>query len=246
MHLFCPKAHVIWPYHKFTSGVKRIDPGKERKRRRYERRCCKGGNGCWNGDRWWSTVTGNNELGEKRPPSCCALGRRERHKYVRVAAGQIWTNFISWERNAYKIFNIQYNAFFSGIFTKFGNATISFVILVCLCPSAWNNSNPTGRIFTKFDIWVFFENLSRNFRFYRILTRITNTVHEELSNFMVKPQGTAVAQWLRCCATNRKVAVSIPDGIIGIFHWHNPSDRTIALGSIQTLTEMSTRIISWG
>ena len=30
--------------------------------------------------------------------------------------------------------------------------------------------------------------------------------------------GNAVAQWLRCCATNRKVAGSIPDGIIGIFH----------------------------
>ena len=29
--------------------------------------------------------------------------------------------------------------------------------------------------------------------------------------------GTAVAQWLRCCATNRKVAGSIPDGVIGIF-----------------------------
>ena len=30
--------------------------------------------------------------------------------------------------------------------------------------------------------------------------------------------GTAVAQWLRCCATNRKVASSIPAGVIGIFH----------------------------
>ena len=29
--------------------------------------------------------------------------------------------------------------------------------------------------------------------------------------------GTAVAQWLRCCATNRKVAGSIPAGVIGIF-----------------------------
>ena len=29
--------------------------------------------------------------------------------------------------------------------------------------------------------------------------------------------GTAVAQWLRCYATNRKVAGSIPDGVIGIF-----------------------------
>jgi len=32
--------------------------------------------------------------------------------------------------------------------------------------------------------------------------------------------GNAVAQWLRCCATNGKVAGSIPDGVIGIFHLH--------------------------
>ena len=29
--------------------------------------------------------------------------------------------------------------------------------------------------------------------------------------------GTAVAQWLRCCVTNRKVAGSIPAGVIGLF-----------------------------
>ena len=29
--------------------------------------------------------------------------------------------------------------------------------------------------------------------------------------------GTAVAQWLRCCATNRKVAGSIPAGVSGYF-----------------------------
>ena len=57
--------------------------------------------------------------------------------------------------------------------------------------------------------------------------------------------GTAVAQWLRCYATNRRVACSIPDGFIGIFHWHNPSDRTVALGSTQPLREMSTRSVSW-
>jgi hypothetical protein len=27
-----------------------------------------------------------------------------------------------------------------------------------------------------------------------------------------------VAQWLRYCRTNKKVAGSIPDGVIGIFH----------------------------
>jgi len=58
--------------------------------------------------------------------------------------------------------------------------------------------------------------------------------------------GTAVALWLRCCATNRKVAGSIPDGVIGIIHWHNPSDGTMDLESAQPLTEMSTMTISWG
>ena len=55
-----------------------------------------------------------------------------------------------------------------------------------------------------------------------------------------------MAQWLRCRATNRKVAGSIPDGVIGIFLWRNPSNHTKALGSTQPLTEMSTRRISWG
>ena len=41
--------------------------------------------------------------------------------------------------------------------------------------------------------------------------------------------------WLRHCTTSRKVVGSIPDGIIGIFHWHNPSGRTVALGSTQTV-----------
>ena len=33
-----------------------------------------------------------------------------------------------------------------------------------------------------------------------------------------KMERTAMAQWLRCCDTNRKVAGSIPAGVIGIFH----------------------------
>jgi len=52
--------------------------------------------------------------------------------------------------------------------------------------------------------------------------------------------------WLRHCATSRKVAGSIPDGVIRIFHLHNSSGRTMALGLTQPLTEMSTRNISWG
>ena len=58
--------------------------------------------------------------------------------------------------------------------------------------------------------------------------------------------GTAVVQWLRCCATNRKVASSITAGVSGFFIDINPSDLTMALGSTQPLTEISTRSISWG
>jgi hypothetical protein len=57
---------------------------------------------------------------------------------------------------------------------------------------------------------------------------------------------TAIEQWLWYWATNQKVAGSIPDGSIGIFHLHNPSERTMALGSTQPLTEMSTKRISLG
>ena len=54
--------------------------------------------------------------------------------------------------------------------------------------------------------------------------------------------GTRWRSWLRHCATIRKVAGSITDGVIGIF----PSGRPMTLGSTQPLTEMSTRYISWG
>ena len=34
---------------------------------------------------------------------------------------------------------------------------------------------------------------------------------------LLSKMGTAVAQWLRCCVTNRKVAGSIPAGVSGFF-----------------------------
>ena len=47
------------------------------------------------------------------------------------------------------------------------------------------------------------------------------------------------------CATDRKVAGSIPDGVIAIFQLFNPSGRTMALGSTQPVTFMGIRNISW-
>ena len=63
---------------------------------------------------------------------------------------------------------------------KLRKANTGFIMSVCwsaifpACPptglffrlSAWNNSDPTVRIFMKFDIWVIFENLSRKFKFH--------------------------------------------------------------------------------
>jgi hypothetical protein len=43
-----------------------------------------------------------------------------------------------------------------------------------------------------------------------------------------------------------KVMCSIPYDVTGIYQWHHPSDRTMALGLTQSLTEMSTTNNSCG
>ena len=55
-----------------------------------------------------------------------------------------------------------------GAFVKLRKVTISFVMSVrpSVRLSAWYNSAPTGRIFMKFDIFVFLEKLSRKFKFH--------------------------------------------------------------------------------
>ena len=51
---------------------------------------------------------------------------------------------------------------------------------------------------------------------------------------------------MRRCAVSRKVTGLIPDSVTGIFHWHNPSGRIMALGLTQPLSDLSTRNTSWG
>ena len=43
---------------------------------------------------------------------------------------------------------------------------LRYSVHVSVCPSARNNSAPNGRIFIKFDICGFFENLSRQVKFH--------------------------------------------------------------------------------
>jgi hypothetical protein len=56
------------------------------------------------------------------------------------------------------------------------------------------------------------------FRYVRV---IVSTLHK---------WGTLWRGRLRHCATSQKVESSISGGVIGIFHWHNLADRTVALG----------------
>jgi hypothetical protein len=56
--------------------------------------------------------------------------------------------------------------------------------------------------------------------------------------------GYAVAQLVD--ALRYKLAGSILDGVIVIFHLNNSSGRTMAFRSTQPLKEISTRNISWG
>jgi hypothetical protein len=51
----------------------------------------------------------------------------------------------------------------------------------------------------------------------------------------------SVVDWGTTYATSRKVAGSILDEVIGIFNLPDPSSRTMALGSTQPLTQMTTK-----
>ena len=53
-----------------------------------------------------------------------------------------------------------------------------------------------------------------------------------ISKYLYLHLGYAVAKLV-------EVSGSIPDGVIGIFHRHNPSGRTMTLGLTQPPTEMS-------
>jgi hypothetical protein len=81
---------------------------------------------------------------------------------------------------------------YSGIFkARFQNFEKRILASSCLSASlyvrlcAWNNLAFTVRIFMKFDFWMFFENLSRKFKFDETLIGMTGTLHEDLCTFMI-------------------------------------------------------------
>jgi len=79
-----------------------------------------------------------------------------------------------------------------GALAKLRKAIISFVMSVCppallsisVCPHGKNLAH-TGQIFMKFRIWLFLENLWRNFRRHWNLTRIKDTLQEDFCSFAI-------------------------------------------------------------
>jgi len=68
-------------------------------------------------------------------------------------------------------------------------------------------------------LWPILKILCRSFSFGE-LDFSPSAEHWQFCTVCFSIIGTAVAQWLRCCAINRTVSGSIPAGVIGIFHWH--------------------------
>jgi hypothetical protein len=55
---------------------------------------------------------------------------------------------------------------------------------------------------------------------------------------------TRWCSWSRNCSTILKIPGLIPDGLIGIIHWLNPSGPAVTLVSTKPLAEVSTRDLS--
>jgi hypothetical protein len=66
---------------------------------------------------------------------------------------------------------------------KNSNATLMMTMPLCHC--FWNISDPTGRIFMKFYVREFFENLWREFKVHQNVARIMNSLLEDRYSFLV-------------------------------------------------------------
>ena len=78
-----------------------------------------------------------------------------------------------------------------------------------------------------------------------VLVNFMTSVLFSVPSYCISSGFSRVAMGARRGAVGLKVKGSIPNSVIGIFHWHDPSCLTMALGSTQPLTEMITNNISW-
>jgi len=113
--------------------------------------------------------------------------------------------------------------------------------------SNWQRSRKTKTKKKTFSVAIVEFVMGENWRGKSLLSRHMEKKLQWWNKSWVRPtRGTPWCGWLRHCAKSWKDAGSIYDGVIGNFYWPNPSGRTMALGLIQPLTEISTTNISWG
>jgi hypothetical protein len=124
-----------------------------------------------------------------------------------------------------------------------------YIFWVCICIPRYPNCNmhvPYCHLWPVRLIQKFSTLSQKTARFSKKKATENKTCFDFLYNLCVSfGERCWWGSWLRHCATSRKVAGSIPDGVIGFFHWHNLSGRSMALGSTQPLTKMSTRNVYW-
>jgi hypothetical protein len=139
------------------------------------------------------------------------------------------------------------------------NAPQGYVIVHCLSCSVFT-PNPSGLSFVR-STWTIWPStpscsLPRRSHGFRLEDTLLLFTLQLCLYFQVKRLHIK----LRCCIrppTSLRtpifvvaivcwIAGSIPDGVTGIFQWLNPCGRIVALGSTQSLTEISTRNPSWG
>jgi len=96
------------------------------------------------------------------------------------------------------------------------NGNINFVMSVR--PSAWNNSVPIGRIFMKYYIWGFFEDLSRKFMSDQTLTRITRILPGSQCTF------TVISRWIFLRTFQAKVLQKVQtiNSVFNFFFFRKP------------------------
>jgi hypothetical protein len=72
--------------------------------------------------------------------------------------------------------------YFFSAFAELWKAAVSIFMSL----SARDSSAPSRRIFIKFNIWSFFENLSRKFKYQCKVTRTRDTLHEDMKTYLAE------------------------------------------------------------
>jgi len=168
--------------------------------------------------------------------------------HVNVGGSSYWeTNkFLSWLRN-YPHSTEPDGTYITG-FTR--SCHLSQIDLVHNFPSYFINKYTYGLLFSHLRLALPSGIFTSDFPIKNLYAFLLSLISATCPSHFIPPPklkwSTRWRSWLRYCATSRKVEGSIPDGVIEIFHWRNPSGRTMALGLTQPRTEMSTRNTSWG